>query len=76
MKLFEEIKEIILDYVEPDDEITAESRLKADCGLSSFDMMCLTDAINEKYGIKLSFENIRSCLRVGELCETVGEYIQ
>ena len=37
----EKIIEKILEYVEVDGEITAESSLKLDCGLTSFDTTCL-----------------------------------
>lgn len=67
-----ELIDLILEYTDPDGEITAESRLRGDCGLSSFDMMCLTDAINDRYGIKLGFEDMRKCITVGDLAETVN----
>lgn len=63
----EKLIDLILEYVEPDDEITAESSLRLDCGLSSFDIMCLTNALCDQNKIELTFEEVRKCSTVQEL---------
>lgn len=63
----EKLIELILEYVEPDEEITAESSLRLDCGLSSFDMMSLMNELCDAEGIELNFEDVRKCSTVGDL---------
>lgn len=46
----ENIIEKILEYVEPDNEITADSTLRADCGLTSFDLTSLIGDLCAEYG--------------------------
>lgn len=63
----EKIIETILNYVEPDEEITAESSLKNDCGLTSFDMVCLIDELSAQFGVEVADTEVRKCSTVGEL---------
>ena len=67
-----ELIEKILEYVEPDGEITAASRLKYDCGLTSFDMTCLvTDLCTEK-GVDYKTIDAASLKTVGDLAAALG----
>ena len=63
----ETIIETILEFVEPDCEITAESSLRADCGLSSFDSICLLDALCTKFNKEVNETVIRECHTVQDL---------
>lgn len=63
----EKIIDKILEYVEPDGEITADSTLKYDCGLTSFDTTCVVGELCEMYGVSDSDINIRKINTVGEL---------
>ena len=47
----EHIIETILNYVEPDGEITGDSLLKQDCGLTSFDTVSLYGELAREYGV-------------------------
>ena len=67
----DKIIELILLYVEPEEEITASSKLKNDCGLTSFDMVCLVEEIATKFGVDLSSDKIKNCVTVGDLAECV-----
>ncbi len=63
----EKIIEMLLNYVEPDDEITADTNIKNDLGMSSFDLVCLAEEIFGEFSIKLTAENFRECNTVGKL---------
>lgn len=62
----------ILEYVEPDCEITGESLLKTDCGLSSFDMACLVEDLCRTNNIDMDNINIRQLRTVADLAKAVG----
>lgn len=57
--MFEELKELICNYVEADPaSITPDSQFINDLGFNSFDFMCLLGEIEEKYGIHVVEEEI------------------
>jgi len=64
----EKIIEKILEYVELDEPITAESDLQNDCGLSSFDMVCLFQELCAFYKVEEDMSKLRKLHTVGELC--------
>lgn len=59
----------ILEFVEPDGEITAESTLKGDCGLTSFDTVCLAEELCREFGKNVDEINVRECHTVADLTE-------
>ncbi len=61
----------ILEYVEPDEEITGDSRLKEDCGLTSFDTTCVVGQLCETFGVSPADLPIRSIKTVRELYEAL-----
>lgn len=63
----EKIIELLLNYVEPDDEITAETSIKEDLGMSSFDLVCFGDELFDEFGVRLTADNFRECETVGKL---------
>ena len=63
----ETIIETIFEFVEPEGEITADSELRADCGLSSFDSVCLLDSLCEKFGKEVDETLLRECRTVQDL---------
>lgn len=67
----EKIIEMILNYVEPDDEITAETSIKEDLGMSSFDLVCFGDEIFDEFGVRLTADNFRECDTVGKLADFI-----
>lgn len=68
----EELINKILEYVEPDDEITPDSDLYNDCGLSSFDMVCLKEELYKMYGTDSRDDEIRGCRTVADLGAVFG----
>lgn len=62
----------ILEYVEPDCEITCASLLKNDCGLSSFDMACLVEDLCKANNVDMNTINVRQLRTVDDLAAAVG----
>ncbi len=71
--MFDKIVDIILNYVEPDDEITAGTSIKSDLNMSSFDLVCLADELHESFGVTLSPDDFRDCDTVGLLTEIIEQ---
>lgn len=63
----EKLIEFILNYVEPDEEITGETKIKDDLGMSSFDLVCLAEEVYGEFGVKLTADTFRECDTVGKL---------
>ena len=71
--MLNKVIDIILNYVEPDDEITDKTSIKGDLGMSSFDIVCLSGELYEVFGVELSPEDFRECDTVGLLTEIIEE---
>lgn len=69
--MIEKLIDLLLNYVEPDDEITAETKIKSDLGMSSFDLICLADDISVSFGVKLTADDYRNCGTVGKLADFI-----
>lgn len=65
----ETIIETILEFVEPEEEITPASTLKGDCGLTSFDSVCLLDALCDKFDKNVDEISVRECQTVQDLAD-------
>lgn len=63
----ETIVDVILNYVEPDEELSGKSRLKQDCGLTSFDTTCVVGELCEMYGVSPSALDLRAVKTVADL---------
>ncbi|MBR6634726.1 MAG: acyl carrier protein [Clostridia bacterium] len=74
--MFEKIKDMFLNYVEPDDEITTDTRIKSELRMSSFDLICFADDINITFGVKLTAEDFRNNRTVGALADFVEKNIK
>lgn len=68
----EKLIELFLNYVEPDENITADTSIKEDLGMSSFDLVCLAEEIFAEFGVKLNAENFRNCRTVGKLAAYIA----
>ncbi|MGN1417800.1 MAG: acyl carrier protein [Acutalibacteraceae bacterium] len=68
----EELIGVIENYVELDDEITADLNFKKDLGLSSFDTVCMIDEIKDTLGVTLNPTDFVKYKTVGEM----ADYIQ
>ncbi len=70
--MLEKIVDIILNYVEPDDEITPDTRIKSELGMSSFDLVCFGDDLYDEFGVKIGADDFRRCNTVGKLAAYIG----
>ena len=63
----ETLIEKILEYVDPEGPVTADSLLTQDCGLSSFDSACLVGELCAEYGVSEDDPALVKARTVGEL---------
>lgn len=68
----EKLIELLLNYVEPDEEITAETNIKFDLGMSSFDLACLANDIRSEMGVSLKADDFRKHRTVGALAQHIA----
>ena len=57
------------------DEITEESRLKEDVGLSSVAMLYMAVSIENEFEIDLSDANMNDLVTVGDVVEVIEKYL-
>ena len=57
------------------DEITTESRLKEDVGLSSVAMLYMAVSIENEFEIDLSDANMNDLVTVGDVVELIEQYL-
>ena len=69
--MFETIRDMFLNYVEPDDEITPDTRIKSGLGMTSFDLICFADDINITFGVKLTADDFRANRTVGAIADFI-----
>lgn len=70
--MINKIKDIILNYVEIEEsEITAESNLRTDIGLSSLDLISVATELENTFDTKISERKILSLKTVNDLIECV-----
>ncbi len=75
--IIEILKEIICEYVEIEpEEITAESNMRFDLGASSFDLMNIAAAIEEKFKVKMSNATLPKIKTVGDIATLLADKIK
>lgn len=72
--MLEELKELIRNYVEvEDDEITLDARFSEDLGFNSYDFMCMLGDIEDEMDIEVDEEEAGRCKKVADLVEYLEE---
>lgn len=72
--MFEELKELICNYVEADPEtITPDSKFVDDLGFNSFDFMSLLGEVEEKYNVHVNEEEIIELATVGDAIDYINK---
>ncbi len=75
-EIFETLKEIICDYVEVDEaDINPDASLRYDLGASSFDLMNIADAIEERFNLKITNTAVVKIKTVGDIAQLLAEKI-
>ena len=67
--MLEKIAEILSKYTK--EEITAESTLINDLGLSSFDIVSIVTAFEDEFDIEISDRDIRKLVSVADIMEYI-----
>ena len=77
MDIMEILKEIICEYVEIEpEEITAESNIRFELGASSFDLMNIAVAIEERFKVKMSNASLPKIKTVGDIAALLADKIK
>ncbi len=72
--MFEQLKELILNYVEAeDDEIVPDARFSDDLGFNSYDFMCMLGDAEDEFGVEIDEAEAGKCKTVEELLEYLEE---
>ena len=65
--MFEQLKEIICNYVETDpDSITEDSRFIEDLGMNSYDFMCLIGELEATMEVQVEEQDVVNLSTVGD----------
>ena len=76
IKVFNELKEIVLDYLGEDDiEINEDSSLTDDLGLTSLDLISIVGDVEETFDISVADEDVDSIESVGDVLNYIMERI-
>lgn len=70
--MIDTLKDIVSNYVDVElDDITRESRLLADLGLTSLDLVMIADEIEKEFNIELPAKLYSSIKTVGDLIDYI-----
>lgn len=70
--MLDKIKEILAQYADVDlDEVTEDSRLAEDLGLSSFSMMSMMGEFEEVFGITVDESELTEVATIGDIMEYI-----
>ena len=67
----EKLIDILLNYVDPDEPITGQSDLRNDCGLSSFDSVCMMEEVSAVFGVEMGYADYKLCTTVSDLWNSI-----
>ncbi|MBQ6874596.1 MAG: acyl carrier protein [Clostridia bacterium] len=74
--MFEILKEIICEYVEVDpDDIKEDSSLRYDLGATSFDLMNIAGAVEERFELSVTDNSLKKIKTVGDIAELLAEKV-
>lgn len=72
--MFKQVKEILMDYTNAT-EITENSMLEADLGLSSFDVVSIVTDFEDKFQIEIPDRDIGKFISVKDILEYLGKRV-
>lgn len=76
-EIFETLKEIICEYVEVEPEdIKEDSSLRYDLGATSFDLMNVADAIEERFKLSVTDASLKKIKTVGDIAELLAANVK
>lgn len=65
--MFEKLKEMMLQYVQPEGEITEDSRFIEDMGFDSFSVMTLVGDIEDEFDVEIDERAVAEVRTVGDM---------
>ena len=72
--MLEQLKELILNYVEvEDEEIVPSARFSEDLGFNSYDFMCMLGDAEDEFDVEIDESEAGKCKTVEELIEYLEE---
>lgn len=75
--MFEELKEIICQYVEvSENQITEDSRFMEDLGFNSYDFMSLVGEVEERYDIEVEEREVVQIKTVKDAMDYISSLIE
>jgi len=73
-EIFEELKELVTDQLGvEDDEVTLEASIQDDLGADSLDLVDLAMEVEEKFGVKISDEDLENIKMIGDIVTYIDE---
>ncbi|MCC8111860.1 MAG: acyl carrier protein [Ruminococcus sp.] len=73
-EIFEELKELVTDQLGvEDDEVTLEASIQDDLGADSLDLVDLVMEVEEKFGVKISDEDLENIKTIGDIVTYIDE---
>lgn len=75
--MFEELKEIICQYVDvPAENITEDSRFREDLGFNSYDFMSLVGEVEERYDIEVEEREVVQIKTIKDAVDYISSLIE
>ncbi len=72
VEIFNELKEIVLDYLGDDDmDVSEDSVLTDDLGLTSLDLISIVGDVEDSFGISVEDEAMESIETVGDVLDYI-----
>lgn len=71
--MLEEIKKIMQNYSDDEIELTRETNLQTELGLSSFDYFAFVSDLQKKYDVKISNDSLMKFRTVGDIIDYIED---
>ena len=74
--MLQRVIDLFVTMADTDDEITEESELIEDLGISSMDVLFLISSLEEEFKIKVSEKEIRKMVTIGDVTEVIERLVK
>ena len=74
--ILQRVIDLFATMADTDDEITEESELIDDLGISSMDVLFLISSLEEEFKIKVSEKEIRKMSTIGDVTEVIERLVK
>lgn len=73
--ILQKVIDLFATMADTEDEITADSELIEDLGISSMDVLCLICNLEEEFKVKVPEKQIRKMVTVADVVEIITELV-